>query len=93
MPNIRVVHSDAGVRVELWWKEGAPRREYPIPPSFTLESDQWGRVEYNLRTSWYEGEWKYRHTVLNVGYLASPSIARFIDTTPNHRIVSMADLW
>jgi hypothetical protein len=93
MPNIRVIRSDEGVRVELWWKEWAPRREYPIYPSFTLEPDQWGRVEYNLRTSWHEGEWIYRHTVLNIGYLSPLAITRFIDTAPDRRIVSMADLW
>lgn len=94
MPNIRVAQSDRGVRVELWWKHGAPRRQYPNYPNFALEPDQWGRVEYNLRTGWWnEGEWYYRHTVLNIGYLSPLAIARFTDTAPDHRIVSMADLW
>jgi hypothetical protein len=93
MPNIRFIRSDEGVRVELWWKEGALRREYPIYPSFTLEPDQWGRIEYNLRTSWYEGEWNYRHTVVNIGHLSRLAITRFIDTAPDRQIVSMADLW
>lgn len=93
IPNIRIVHSDEGMRVELWWKNGAPRREYPVLPKFTLKPDQWGRVEYNLRTSWYDGKWIYRHTVLNIGYLTRSSIGRFIDTAPDHKIVSLADLW
>jgi hypothetical protein len=77
----------------MWWKDGAPRREYAIPPAFTLQPGQWGRVEYNLRRSLTDGGWEYQRTVLNIGCLVAPATARFFDSAPDYRIVTLARLW
>lgn len=89
----------------LWstWEGGAPKRsmydaggkEHPLrKQAFTLQPDQWGRLEYNGRFADVDtGHWHYRQTRANVAFVEAIDPDLFAGAEPpvSHR--ELADLW
>lgn len=85
------------------WDGGAPQRsmydaggkEHPLrKQAFTLQPDQWGRLEYNGRfVDMDTGHWHYRQTRANVAFVDAIDPDLFAGAEPplSHR--ELADLW
>jgi hypothetical protein len=95
MPNTMVVSEPVGEetirydRVNLDWSgdtitigygaiDGAP---YTAPVTFTLEPDQWARIQYNARYA-VDAGWVYDKWVFNLGLFHLPDSSAFLTTTP-----------
>ncbi len=81
------------LRVMLEWErsEGVPRRSAFPRTAWSLQEDQWGRVNYNLRTPG-EDCWIYKKRVLSIGFFHAYAPRMFLEVEPAHSYRDMAQL-
>ena len=82
---------DDGIRVDLHWRWGAPRRRQRIG-LFILPAETWVQLQYNYRTGG-ERAWRYCRDNINVGLAAALNPQFFVASPPSHRYIDLVDLW
>lgn len=66
---------------------------YPFKNVFTLQPQEWGRLEYNGRYSgMYSGEWWYEQHVYNIGLFDNWKPNVFVKTAPVSEFSELAQL-
>lgn len=75
-----------------WLATGAPDRSERPPIVCPIRPGELVRVEYNGRSSWPDGQWRYEQTVLNVVLTERQNIDMFL-ASPARAVTDLADLW
>lgn len=73
--------------------QGAPERSSYRHKAFCVSIGEWGRVRYNGRLSYYDGDWYYEKWVYNIGLFQSPPLNVFLKTEPKHIYSHMGHLF
>ena len=84
--------SAAELALSFRWSSlvGAPER--PHGTTIRLRLGQWCRLLHNGRYGW-DNPWSYQGTVINVAFVARPSLDLFTSTPPDATSDHRRDLW
>jgi hypothetical protein len=86
-------HAEGVVRYTYSWLHmGAPDRSGRPSLACPIRPEELVRVEYNGRSSWPDGQWRYEQTVFNIVLTARPTLAMFM-APPARVVTDLADLW
>ena len=75
-----------------WLHVGAPDRSERPSLACPIRPEELVRVEYNGRSSWPDGQWRYEQTVFNVVLTERPTLEMFL-APPARMVTDLADLW